>query len=156
MKDQFRISVDQTALEFIVNTTVELLCRVKKKNMFVAQSNAIASAAKPDKLTKDTKLEDWAPSFLNYLRAITGRYGVPFRYIVRDNKLPDATPNVDFLNNYIMNAPLTGQAFIIDAAKVHTFIVNFITKNDKSESIIKISENERNGCKDWITLKKHY
>ena len=52
MKDQFRIGVDQTALEFIVNTTVELLCRVKKKNMFVAQSNAIASAAKPDKLTK--------------------------------------------------------------------------------------------------------
>ena len=55
-----------------------------------------------------------------------------------------------------MNAPLTGQSFTIDAVEVHTFIVNFITKNDKAKSIIKIFENERNGRKDWITLKNHY
>ena len=55
-----------------------------------------------------------------------------------------------------MIAPLTGQAFTIDAAEVHTFIVNFITQNVKAESIIKIFENERNGHKDWITLKNQY
>ena len=116
--------------------------------MFVARSDAIASAAKPEKLTKDTKWEDWAPSLLNYLCAIPGRDGVPIKYIVRNNELPDATPNVEFINDYIMNVPLTGQAFTIDAAEVHTFIVNFITQNYKAESIIKISENERNGLKD--------
>ena len=31
-----------------------------------------------------------------------------------------------------------------------------LRKNNKSESIIKISENERNVRKDWTTLKNHY
>ena len=55
-----------------------------------------------------------------------------------------------------MNAPLTGQAFTIDAAEVHTFIVNFITQNNKAKSIIMIFENKRNGRKDWIKLRTHY
>ena len=55
-----------------------------------------------------------------------------------------------------MNAPLTGQWFTIDAEEVQPFIVKFITQNDEAESIIKIFENERNGRKDWITLKNHY
>ena len=113
--------------------------------IFVAGSDAIASAAKLDKLTKDTKWKDLAPSFFNCLRAIPGRDGVPLKDIVRENELPDPTPNADFLDDYIMNAPLTGQDFTIDAAEVHVFIVNFITKNDKAESIIKIFEDERNG-----------
>ena len=40
---------------FPVDTTVELLRRVKMHKMFVSRSDAIASATKPDKLTKDTK-----------------------------------------------------------------------------------------------------
>ena len=55
-----------------------------------------------------------------------------------------------------MIAPLTGQAFTIDAAEVHTFIVNFITQNYKADSILKIFENKRNGRKYWITFKNHY
>ena len=55
-----------------------------------------------------------------------------------------------------MNAPLKGQAFTIDTSEVHTFIVDFITQNNKTESIIKIFENERNGRKDWNTLQNHY
>ena len=143
-------------LAFPVNSAVELLRRVKTHEMFVVRSDDIASAAKPDKLTKDTKWEDWAPSFLNYLRSIPGRDGTPLKYIVRDNELPDATPNVDFLDNYIMYAPLPGQALTIDAVEVHTFILNFITQNYESKSIIKIFENESNSRKDCITLKNHY
>ena len=71
--------VEPTVIAFPVNSVVELLRRVKTHNIFIACSDAIASAAKPDKLTKDTKWEDWAPSFLNYLRAIPGRDGVPFK-----------------------------------------------------------------------------
>ena len=109
MKDKFRIGVDPTTLAFPVNTVEELLRRVKPHKIFVARSDDIALAAKPDKFTKDTKWEDWAPSFLNYLCAIPGQAGVPLKKIVRDNELPDATPNVDFIDDYTMNAPLTGQ-----------------------------------------------
>ena len=94
VKYQFRIGMEPTPLEFPVNNAEELLRRVKTHKMFVARSDDIALAAKPDKLTKDKKWEDWAAYFLNYLRAIPGRDGVPLKYIVRDNKLPDTTPNV--------------------------------------------------------------
>ena len=156
VKDQFRLGVDPTVLAFPVNTAAEILRRVKTHKMFVASSDAIALAAKPYKLIKDMKWEDWSPYFLRYLRDIPGRDGVPLKYIVHDNELPDAMPNIDFLDDYIMNAPLTGQAFTIDDAEVHTFILNFITQNDEAKSIIKIFENKRNGRKDWITLKTHY
>ena len=137
-KYQFRLEFNPTTLAFPVDTASELLRCVKTHKIFVAPSNAIASAAKHDKLTKDTKWEDWDSSFLNYLREIPRRYGVPLKYIVRAKKLPDPTPNANFLDDYIMNAPLTGQAFTINAAEVHTFMVNFITQNDEAESIIKI------------------
>ena len=63
---------------------------------------------------------------------------MPLKYIVGANKPPDPTPNVNFFDDYIMNAPLAGQAFTIDAVEVHTYIVNFITQKDEAESIIKI------------------
>ena len=78
-------------MEFPVDTTAELLRRVKTHNIFVARSDAIALAAKHDKLTKDTKWEDWVPSFLNYLRTIPVRDDVPLKYTVRANELPDPT-----------------------------------------------------------------
>ena len=55
----------------------------------------------------------------------------PFYDIVCKNDLPDKKPDVNFLDDYIMNAPLTGKAFTIDASEVHTSIVNFITKKQQ-------------------------
>ena len=81
-------------------------------------------------------------------QAIPGRYSVPLKYIVRENDLPDPTPNANFLEDYIMNAHLTRKAFTINAAEVHTCIVNFITHNDEAGSIIKIFEGKRNRRKD--------
>ena len=48
------------------------------------------------------------------------------------------------------------EAFTIDAAEVHTFIVNLIAQNEEAESVIKLYEDEREGRKDWGTLKSHY
>ena len=155
-KAQFWLGINPTTLAFPVDTTAELLRRFKTHKCFAARSDAIAFAAKPDKLTKDTKWEYWAPYLLNYFRAIPGRDGVPLKYIVRANKLPDTTSNSNFLDDYIMNAPLTEQAFTIDAEEVHTLIVNLITQNDEAESIIKIFEDERSGQKDWAILQNHY
>ena len=130
-KDQFWLVIYPITLALPVNTAAELLRRVKTHKMFVDRSDAIASAAKPKKLTNDTKREDWASSFINYRRAIPGRDGVTLKYIVCKNNLPDKRPNVDFLDGHIMNAPLTGKAFTIDASEVHTSIVNFITKKQQ-------------------------
>ena len=72
VKDQLRLGMDPTTLAFPMNTAVDLLLYVKRHNMFVARSDATASAEKPDKFTKDTKWEYWSPSFLNYLPSIPG------------------------------------------------------------------------------------
>ena len=66
------------------------------------------------RFTKQVKWEDWAPTFINYLREIPGRDGVPLKFI-RANDLPDLTPNKDFLDDYVNNATLTDEAFTIDA-----------------------------------------
>ena len=46
------------------------------------------------------------------------------------NYLPDLTPNKDFLDNYVNNATLMGEAFTIDASEVHTFIVILIAQKE--------------------------
>ena len=107
------------------------------------------------RLTKQVKREDWAPTFINYLRDIPGRDGVSLKYVIRSNDLPYITPNKDFLDGYINNSTLIGEAFTIDAAEVHTFIVNLISQNEESESVIKVHEKERDRRKYWKALKFH-
>ena len=77
------------------------------------------------------------------MRAIPGRDGVPLRYIIRANDLPDITQNKNFLCKYVNNATLMGESFTIDAAEVHTFIVNLIVHNEEDESFIKVHEDVR-------------
>ena len=108
------------------------------------------------RLTRQVKWEDWAPNFINYVWAIPGRDGVPLKYIIRANDLPDITPNKDFLDDYVKNATLMGESFTIDAAEVHTFIANLIYQNEKYESVIKVQEEKRYGRKYWKALKSHY
>jgi hypothetical protein len=43
----------------------------------------LSEAAKPEKFKELTKWEDWKPTFLNYLRSIPGRDGVPLKFICR-------------------------------------------------------------------------
>ena len=90
------------------------------------------------RLTKQGKRQDWSPTLTNYVREIPGRDGVPLKYIIRVNDLLDLTSNKDFLDNYVNNATLMGEAFTIDASEVHTFIVNLISHNEEAESVIKV------------------
>ena len=70
---------------------------------------------------------------------------------------PDPTPCDDFLNEYVLMAPIErGEAYRIDASEVHTLLVKFITWNETAEMRIKAHEIERNGRIDWMTLKEHY
>jgi hypothetical protein len=90
------------------------------------------------------------------LRTIPGRDGVPLKYVCHTNDAEDPTPNADFLDDYIAMAPLVGEAFAIDAADVHTFIVNFISGNDTAEAKIQAHEDTKDGRLDYIALREHY
>jgi hypothetical protein len=114
------------------------LRRYKTYNQFVKKSLTLSDAAnKPEKFKTTTKWADcWAPTFLNYLRTMPGRDRVPLKYICRLNEAPDPTPNGDFLDDYVSMAAFKGEAFTINAADVHTFIVNFISGNETAEAKI--------------------
>ena len=156
MKDQYILGIDPTRLPFPDTHTAELLRRAKTHQLFVSKSDTISKALNPVRLTKQVKWEDWSPTFINYVREIPGREGVPLEYIIRENDLPDITPKKDFLEDYINNATLMVEAFTINAAEVHTFIVNLISQNEEAESFIKVHEDERYGRKYWKAFKSHY
>ena len=156
VKDQFRLGIDPTGLLFPDTHTKELMIRAKKHQLFVSKSDTISKATKPVRLTKQLKCEDWAPTFINYVRAIIGRDSVRLKYIIRANDLPDLTPKKDFIENYVNNSILVVEAFAIDASEVHTFIFNLIAHNEETESVIKVHEDERDRVKYWKALKYHY
>ena len=109
MKDQCILGIDPTGLPFPDTHTAELLRRAKTHQLFVSKLDSISKAANPARLTKQVKWEDWAPTFINYVRAIPGREGVPLKCSIRENDLPDLTPNKDFIDDYINNATIMGE-----------------------------------------------
>ena len=62
------------------------------------------------------------PTFINFLRSIPGRNGVPLSYnICREYDQPEPNnPNISFIENYILQAPLFDATFDVDASKVLT------------------------------------
>jgi hypothetical protein len=94
----------------------------------------LAEAAKPEKLKETVKWEEWKPTFLNYIRAIPGRDGVPLKYICRNKDEADLTPDSDFLDDCAAMAALEGDSYAIDTVQVHTFLVNFVIENDTAEA----------------------
>ena len=43
-----------------------------------------------------------------------------------------------------------------DSDQVYVYLINFAAQNDEAESILNITERERNGRKGWLALKLHY
>ena len=156
VRDEFRLGRNPENTAFPVAETPVLIRRHKTHKQYVAKSKTIAEAAKPEKFTLKTKWDDWNPSFQNFLRSIPGKDGVPLKYICRANDMPDPTPHVDFLDDYIAMAPLTGEAFAVDSAEVHTYLVNFIAGNTTAESKIQTHANEFNGRLDFQALQEHF
>ena len=72
------------------------------------------NAVKPKDLTKEIKWANWAPSFENYLRAVPGRTSVPLSYAIKKNDAANPNLNVDFLDDYILNAPLSGADYLTE------------------------------------------
>ena len=156
VRDQRRLGLNPRDTAFPVLEAPNLLRRYKTHERFIKRSSTLAEAAKPDKFTNDTKWEDWSPTFINYLRTIPGRDGVPLSYICRKKDEADPEHHMDFLDDYVNMAPLEGEAFTIDAAQVHTFIMNFISGNQTAEAKIQAYLDMHNGRMDFKALKDYY
>ena len=65
--------------------------------------------------------------------------GVPLSYVIREDDLPNPAQNMDFLDNYIMNAPLSGADYLTDRSAVHTKLVALIATNPEAEALIKLN-----------------
>ena len=155
-RDMIRIGNDPTTIEFPVNDTAELIQRMKDHTAYVKNSSTISETAKPTAFTEKTKWTDWEPVFHNFLRAVPGRNGVPLAYIIRDDDTPYTVAGAPMLDNYITGAPHDGEAFAIDSANVHTYIMNFIQGNANAEAKIlgvldQCDEHEAYKC-----LRDHY
>ena len=86
----------------------------KAKTHKLSVSNSDTNPVKPRDFTKDIRWTDWAPLFENYLQAILGRTGVPLSYVIREKDAANPTPKTDFLDDCIMNAPLSGADYLTD------------------------------------------
>ena len=135
---------DPSMIQFPSDRISEIRNKARTHKLYIERYETISAAAKPAKFTKDTKWEDWAPSFINYLRTIPGRNGVPLMYVIRDE---DDQPlrSIDYLDDYIAKAPLEGAAFTTDTTQVHVYLINLIAQNDEAEAVIKANDTDRNG-----------
>ena len=102
--------------------TQELIRRSKTHAAFVEKAKTLSDVAKPDTFSDKTNWMDWKPTFMNYLKHIPGRRDVPLSYVIRS---PGYTAvGGDMLDEYIKNAPHSGEAFATDCSKVHMYIEN--------------------------------
>ena len=155
-RDEIRLGRDPGTTAFPVDRVSDLIRRYKTHEKFVNDSKTLADAAKPDKFKDSAKWEDWKPTFLNYLRSIPGRDGVPLKYVCRDDTEPMPVVHDDFLDDYVSMAPLRGDSFAIDTAQVHTFLLNFVSGNDTAEAKIQGLQRPHDGREAYRRLVEHY
>lgn len=156
-RDMIRVGINPALSEFPVQDTALLINHYKTHQAFMDKTKTISEAAKPTKFKENMKWEDWHPTFINFLRSIPGRNGVPLSYICREYDQPEANnPNISFIENYILQAPLFGTAFEMDASEVHTYLTNFMAGNDTAEVKMLPYIEYNNGRLDYKALQEHY
>ena len=95
-------------------------------------------------------------TFLEKIIHLPGRYKIPFKYLCKNHANPHPTTNHYFIDYCMEMTPLKGDTFVIDSSKLHTFIVNFIYKNDAVNDMINSLEDENNGRLNMFDLQEHY
>jgi hypothetical protein len=155
-RDELRLGRNPSLSAFPVNLVSDLIRRYKTHEKFQNDSKTLAEAAKPEKFKESTKWEDWKPTFLNYIRSIPGRNGIPLKYICRDKDEAEITQHEDFLDDYVAMAPLEGDSYAIDTVQVHTFLVNFVSGNDTAEAKMQGLQRPNDGRDAFKRLVEHY
>ncbi len=152
-----RLGRDPALTPFPVAHVADLIRRYKTHEKYLSDSTTLSEAAKPEKFKESTKQEDWKSTYLNYLRSIPGRDGVPLKYICRAKDEADMIAVSDnFLDDYIAAAPLSGNAYAINTVQVHTFLLNFVTGNDTAEAKIQGLRRANDGREAFKRLTEHY
>ena len=131
--------------------------RAEARKYLKDNSKTLSDAAEPDKLKDEKDWWEFSDQLYIYLSAIPGVKGVPLSYIIRDNEQPDYDTeweDDDFNEQMIACAPLFGPAFITDAQSVHLLMWTLI-EAEELLSVIKPSKRQKNGRKDFTTLKKY-
>ena len=117
----------------------------------------ITDAAKPKKFRENMKWEDWSPTFINFLRLTPGQNVVSLIYIWQEfDEVLDYNPTMYFIETYVIQAPLYGEAYIIDAAEVHTYLVNYMSDNTIAEVKMLPHVDSNDGKKVFKSIKDHY
>ena len=116
----------------------------------------ITETAKPENLTNKVNWIEWYPTLINFLRAVPGRSGAPLSYICRPINVIICATYIDFVDEYVDIAPLTGQAYQTDADEVHTYIVKFKSGNLVAEDKLVPDAQQNNGRLYFVALKNHY
>ena len=155
VKDIIRTSLDPTIVSFPVFDVALLMRRHKIHTFFTKKSVSMTATAMPAPFTPSMKWSDWVPTFLNFLRTIPGRDGVPLDYICRSDVLPNRTLQTNILKEYVEQAPLSGDSFTSDTTEVHTYLANLITAHPTAESKTKSSLALKNGRPDFF-LEDHF
>jgi len=155
-RDEIRMGRNPATVEFPVVDTAKLLRRMKTHEQYVYGSKLMSLQALPQDFTNDVQWDDWKPTFENYLRTMPGRDGVPLKYIVRTNTAAVPTVHEDFLEIYINMAPLHGEAFVMDNAKVLVLLKKLIVGNTEAEATLQAINVEGNGREAFIALRTHY
>jgi len=155
-RDEIRLGHDPSQTPFPIHSVNDLIRRHKTHEKFQSDAKTLSEAAKPDKFKDNVKWEDWKPTFLNYLRSIPGRDGIPLKYVCRDRDEPDRRANDDFLDDYVAMAPLEGDSYAIDTVQVHTFLLNFVSGNDTAEAKIQGLTRPNDGRDAFKRLVEHY
>ena len=145
---------DPQNVPFPVNDAPNLLQQLATHDKYVKNASVMADAAKPAKFTQQTEWMDWFPSFNNYVRLIPATYGQPLSYVIRDNDAPDPTPQETFLDEYVLMAPLHGEAYANDNATLHSLLKPFVAGNREAEDVVSAFNATRDGRGAWLALRQ--
>lgn len=155
-KDEIRMDRDPATTPFPVNDVASLERRANSHKLFVTSAEMNSKAAKPRNFDSKSKWEEWNPTFRNYLRQIPGRNGVPLSYVIRENEQPNPMQTGDFLEDYVNNAPLHGEAYLMDRNQVATYLQSFIVDNLDAESKIQTLVDKSDGRIMFMALHENY
>ena len=156
VKDMVRMSRNPANERFPIADAAKLIKRYNTHKDQLSKATDKVKTAKPKQFTQKTKWIDWCDSFVNFLHTQPRRNGVPLSYVIHNSNNPIIRENAKFLNDYIDQAQLYGDAFASDASKVHTFIISFITENETAENKIMPYLQQNNGRTDYQLLRDHY
>ena len=144
------------AVHFNVIYRKDLIERYNTHKQWTEDASTMANNATFKSLTKNMEWMDWRSTLVNFLNSKPGRNRVPLNYVVRDNKGTVVRNNINFLDNYVNKATLTGISFSSDASNVHSYLVLLISENSAAEQKIIPNKSRSDGRVNFMALKEYY